>query len=96
MVDETNDGSSALLREGWFLEDLAILLENINDQIQEVEIEAKHLGIQAKELRTSGGDWPLRSLLIGKAQVINAMTLMKMMDGYASTINIYNNTDSST
>lgn len=82
---------SETLKDNFLLEDLAILLENINLQIREVEIEAEHLGLHPTELRTSGGDWPLRSLLSAKAHTLNAMVVMKTTENYARTINIYNN-----
>lgn len=90
-VTKHDDEMADLLKDNFLLEDLGILLKSINDQIREVEIEAEHLGIPATELRTSGGDWPLRSLFSAKAHTINAIVVLKSTENYARTVNIYNN-----
>lgn len=92
-METREDETSALLNDSFLLEDLHILLDSINAQIEEVEREAHHVGIPAIELRTSGGDWPLRSLFSAKAHTLNAIVVLRATEKYAQTINIYHNTD---
>lgn len=71
-------------------EDLQILLDSINEQMEYVEREAEKLGIRPLDMRTSDGDWVMRSLIVGKATVINSMVQIKQMQRMAVDMVINN------
>lgn len=60
-------------------EDLQVLLDSINEQIDYVTKEALKQNIRPLDMRTPDGDWIMRSLLVGKATVINSMVTIKLM-----------------
>lgn len=49
------------------------LLKQIDMQIQEVEREAKRMGIQSYQLRDSNGNWAMSPLLAAKAQAYSSL-----------------------
>jgi hypothetical protein len=52
-------------------------LYRINDQIGVLETEAASMGIQPDVLRTPDGNYALTPLLVAKAQVLHALTLLQ-------------------
>lgn len=72
-------------------EDLQILLDSINEQMEYVTREAEKMGVRPLDYQTSDGDWVMRSLLVGKATVINSMVVIKQMQQNAASIVLQNN-----
>ena len=57
--------------------ELTELLRHINSQINNVKIEAFHMGISASAMRNTNGDWVMSGLLQAKAQTLSSLVLLR-------------------
>ncbi len=57
--------------------ELAAVLSEINGQIDEVEDQARRMGLPGNELRDKNGNWVMVPLLSAKVQVLHALTLLQ-------------------
>ena len=56
--------------------ELAACLTDIQNQIDEVNLEAVKMNIEAKQMRDTSGNYVLTPLLVGKAQCLHALVLL--------------------
>lgn len=86
--DQENQELLELLRDDFIAEDLAIVLQQINDQIGQIAQQARDMGIEPKMLQTSSGDWPMRQLLGAKASVLLALVQIKAASNMAKSLRL--------
>lgn len=58
--------------------DTVRLLKDIDQQIGEVEKQAKITGCEAYELRDGNGNWPLATLLLAKTQAYATLVALQV------------------
>lgn len=53
------------------------LLRQIDKQIEEVNKEAKRLGVESHQLRDANGNWVMNSLLLAKVQAYSMLIVLQ-------------------